>query len=89
LAQLRDLSGLMLLEVLQRNYGTARDHATQYFEKLRQEAGRTQEPGMKTKLEDLLQQRDAIISALAQGDPSSAAAVESLFARTHEATRSE
>src|ERR1051326_6116397 len=80
MVELRDLCGLMLLEVLRRNYGSASNYSTQYFEKVRQAASEAQDPARKNGLEDLLHSRDSITAALAQGDPASASEIQALFA---------
>jgi len=87
MAELRDLSGRMLVQVLLRNYGLAQDLASQYFNKLREAADQAHDPRAKNKLQDLLAMRDAITAALAQGDPTTSSEIQTLFTKTYEATR--
>ena len=89
MAELRDVCGLMLLEVLRRNYGSAQDYSTTYFEKLREAAENPENSSRKKDLEELLGNRDSVTSALAQGDPASATQIQALFARTYQITRNQ
>ncbi len=89
MAETRDLRGLMLLEVLRRNYGTAKDYSTSYFEKLRQASENPKNSSRRTGLEELLGNRDTITATLAQGDPASTAQIQAICARTYEVTRSQ
>src|SRR5688572_14640505 len=45
-AELRDLMGLVYLEMNQKNYGVARQHSTQFFTQARELAGSTSDPSM-------------------------------------------
>jgi hypothetical protein len=89
MAELRDVSSMMLLEVLQQNYGLAKDHAQDYFEKLRGVAEDPQNASRKKALEDLLAKRDSVTASLAQGDPASASLIQDLVAQTYELTRAQ
>ena len=86
MAELRDLCGTMLLEVLQHNYGLARDYSTQYFEKLRQGAEDVPDPRGQL-LRELLAKRDSVTTLLAQSDPASSSELQMLLSRTYEATK--
>ena len=87
LSELRDLSGLMLLETMRRNYGSATDYSTRYFDKVREITTAEGQQG-QTKVSELLSSRDSINAALAQVDnPASLTTVQMLFERTHELTR--
>jgi hypothetical protein len=88
MGELRDLCGLMLMEVLRQNYGIAKDYAARYFDSLGAAAGATDDAARKKGLEELLTRRDAVTALLAQGDPASAAEAQSLYARTSEVTGS-
>jgi hypothetical protein len=86
MAELRDLCGIMLLEVLQQNYGLAREHSTEYFERVRQATDDAQNP-LGPPLRDLLGRRDSITAFLAQSDPASSPEIQTLCRRTNEITR--
>src|SRR5688572_1333587 len=87
LAELRDLSGLMLLETQRRNYGSASEHASRYFDKVRQIAA-SETPQGKSKVGELLNDRESVTTALAQVDnPASISTIQMVFERTYELTR--
>jgi len=80
---LRELSGRMLLEASRQNYGTAREHSTAYFDKLRELADKSSESALKASLLDLLNSRDSITSGLAQVSKSINSDLQSLLERTY------
>src|SRR5688572_31822971 len=87
LSELRDLSGLMLLEAMRRNYGSSTDYSTRYFDKVREITTAEGQQG-QTKVSELLSSRDSVNAALAQVDnPASLTTIQMLFERTHESTR--
>ncbi len=57
-------------ETNQKNYGQASNSATKFFDSVRDELPRQADPKVKKTLQSMLQQRDAVIAALAKGDPS-------------------
>ncbi len=87
MAELRDLSGMMLLEALRQNYGLARDHSSAYFERLQELV--TDNPDLSTTadLRGLLGNRDSITAIIAQNDPATLTEIQELYLRTHEVTR--
>lgn len=87
LAELRDLSGMMLLEALRQNYGLARDHSSSYFERLQELV--TENPDLSTAadLRELLGRRDSITAIIAQNDPATLTEIQELYFRTHEITQ--
>ena len=86
MAELRDLCGMMLLEVQGQNYGLAREFSTQYFEKVREVAEDAPDP-LGQPLRELLTNRDSINALLAQTDPASSSQIQMLCRRTYEATK--
>jgi hypothetical protein len=68
-SELRDMAGMILLEVLRQNYGTGRDYAMRYFAKLGEISVNTQDVVLKSSLEALLSKRDSIIASVAKADP--------------------
>jgi hypothetical protein len=81
--ELRRLAGRMLLEATRLNYGTAREHSTAYFNKLRELADKPDYASMNTSLRELLNSRDAITGGLAQANPSIISELQSLLERTY------
>src|ERR1035441_690865 len=69
LAQLRDLAGVAYLEASQKNYGLAAGTSARFFERTREVAAQTPQPGGRTALQDLLSGQDKITALLAKGDP--------------------
>lgn len=57
-------------ETNQKNYGQASTSATKFFDSLRDDLPQQTDPKVKKVLQSMLQQRDAVIAALAKGDPS-------------------
>ena len=87
LSELRDLSGLMLLETMKRNYGSATGYSTRYFDKVREISSAEGQQG-QTKISELLTSRDSVNAALAEVDnPASVTTIQMLVERTHELTR--
>src|SRR5688572_24844773 len=87
LAEVRDLSGLMLLETLRRNYGSASEHASRYFDKIREIAA-SETPQGKSKVGELLNDRESVTTSLAQVDnPASISTIQMVFERTYELAR--
>ena len=86
MAELRDLCGMMLLEVQGQNYGLAREFSTQYFEKVREVAEDVPDPRGQS-LRELLTGRDSLNALLAQTDAASSSEIQMLCRRTYEATK--
>ena len=82
--EIRSLAGRILLESSQQNYGTAATHSTEYFNKVRDLAGKTENASLKTALSALLDTRDSISSGLAQGKPTITAELQALLQRTYD-----
>ena len=68
IAGLRDLMGLTYLEVNRKNYGLAQQHASRFFDRVREVRGQAPDPSLEAVLSEALAERDAIIAALARGD---------------------
>ena len=60
----------------QKNYGQASALSTKFFDSVRDELPRQSDPKVKTALQSILQQRDAVTSALAKGDPGALSLLE-------------
>jgi hypothetical protein len=69
LYQLQDQLLALTQEAGNKNYGDAATLSTRFFDDVRAEAARTNQPGVKSALESVLNQRDAVTTALAKGDP--------------------
>ncbi len=84
-AGLRDLMGLTYLEVNRKNYGLAQQHASRFFERVREVRGRTADPALEAVLNQAAAERDEIIAALARGDAAVQERVQKIYAGLLEA----
>jgi len=69
LCQLQDQLLTLVQVTGDKNYADASALSTKFFDEVRSEARRTTDPALKSSLESVLNQRDAVTVALAQGDP--------------------
>ena len=68
LSQLRDTATMMYLEVVQKNYGKAGEHAKEFFDQAQRIGSSTEDPALQNLLRDVLASRDLITGDLAKGD---------------------
>lgn len=61
-----------------RNYGNASSLSSSFFDEVRDHVSSATDPHVKSALQSILQQRDAVTSALAKGDPNSLALLKPL-----------
>lgn len=69
LYQLQDQLLALSMQTASKNYGDAATLSTKFFDDLRQTATRTPQTDVKSELESVLDQRDAVTAALARGEP--------------------
>jgi hypothetical protein len=69
LCRLQDQILTLVQEAESQNYGDAMTLSTKFFNGVRDELNRANQPALKSSLQSILAQRDAITSALAKGDP--------------------
>lgn len=69
LYHLQDQVLTLVQDTANKNYGDASSVSTTFFDNLATEIGRTSDPAVKSALQTMLNQRDAITAALAKGDP--------------------
>jgi hypothetical protein len=79
LAGVRDLMGLTYLEVNRKNYGLAQQHASRFFERVRELRGQPGDPAVDSVLNEALAARDEIIAALARGDAAVLERVQKIY----------
>ncbi len=84
--QLRDISSLLYLQAIQKDFGLAADTSTRFFDRVQAVAGRTSDTGDKALLEAILVQRDRITSELARGSPEAMSELHTLVVSTRAAT---
>jgi hypothetical protein len=87
LAQLRDTTTMMYLEVVQKNYGKASEYAAGVFDQAQQIASITDDPALRTLLREVLVTRDQITADLAKGDPSALSEIQRLLANLEQTTK--
>ncbi len=80
------LIGRVYLEANLKNYGTAGQYSTKFFNRVRAMADQARTPKQKAFLQTMLAKRDAVTSGLAKGDAGAVPVVRDLFRRTLEAT---
>jgi len=68
LSQLRDTATMMYLEVVQKNYGKAGEHAKDFFDQAQRIGSSTEDSALQNLLRDVLASRDQITGDLAKGD---------------------
>src|ERR1700757_4567033 len=67
--ELRDEASMALLEMSRQNYGLARDHINEYYNRLKDLTDMVQDPNLKKALQDLSATHDSIIANLATANP--------------------
>jgi hypothetical protein len=61
-----------------KNYGNAANLSSSFFDEVREHVAGAKDPQLKSALQSILQQRDAVTSALAKGDPNAIALLKPL-----------
>jgi uncharacterized protein YoxC len=87
MGELRDLAGLMLLELSRQNYGLARDYSTEYYNRIKDTINAVQDEGTKKSLEELASTRDSLSASLAAASPTSVTAAQPIVSKTFEVTK--
>ena len=79
LAQLRDTTTMMYLEVVQKNYGKAGEYSGEVFDQAQQIASSTEGPALPKLLREVVVTRDQITADLAKGDPAALSEIQRLL----------
>ena len=79
LSQLRDELLQAYLQVINKNFGQAREQSTKFFNDLRVFITSTKDEDLKNQLWPLMKQRDQIIASLTQGSPAAEKQVRDLL----------
>ena len=87
LAQLRDTTTMMYLEVLQKNYGKAGEHSGAVFDQAQQIASSTEDPALRNLLREVLVTRDQITADLAKGDPAALSEIQRLLSNLEQTAK--
>ena len=87
LAQLRDETTMMYLEVVQKNYGKAGEYSREVFDQAQQIASSTEDPALRNLLRETLATRDQITADLAKGDAAAFSEIQSLLSRLQQTAK--
>ncbi|MGA2204310.1 MAG: hypothetical protein ABSD89_12470 [Halobacteriota archaeon] len=87
LAQLRDTTTMMYLEVVQKNYGKAGEYSGEVFDQAQQIAGSTEDPVLRNLLREVLVTRDQITADLAKGDPAALSEIQRLLSNLEQTAK--
>ena len=87
LAQLRDTTTMMYLEVVQKNYGKAGEYSWAVFDQAQQIAGSTEDPALRNLLREVLVTRDQITADLAKGDPAALSEIQRLLSNLEQTAK--
>jgi hypothetical protein len=87
MGEVRDLAGLMLLELSRQNYGLARDYSAEYYNRIKDAVDAVQDEGTKRSLEELANTRDSLTTSLAAANPTSLTAAQPIVSKTFEVTK--
>ena len=87
LAEFRDLAGMMYLVTNQQNYGIARQHSTELFDRASELIREAPTSDLQAFLATVLQQRDEVTAGLTRGDGSIREPVERLYIQVAEQTK--
>ena len=83
---LRDSISLAYLEATRKNYGTAAEHASSFFNQVRDLSTQPDAESLRQALQSWLESRDALTAALARGDASAIDLLQELLLKTFRAT---
>lgn len=87
LARVRDLAARIYLETSRKNFGTASEHASRFFDEVRSLAQRTEDARLKSSLEELLARRDGITASLAAAEAPALQEAQTLLLLTQQDIR--
>jgi uncharacterized membrane-anchored protein YhcB (DUF1043 family) len=79
LSQIREELVQAHLQVLNKNFGQAQNHSTKFFNNVRTVVASTKDETLKNQLWPLMQRRDQITIALAQGSPAAEKQIRDLL----------
>jgi hypothetical protein len=87
LAQLRDKTTMMYLEVVQKNYGKAGEYSREVFDQAQQIASNTEDPALRNLLRETLTTRDQITADLAKGDAAALSEIQTLLSKLQQTAK--
>jgi hypothetical protein len=84
LVRLESDLGLLMISVQKGNFGDARDRSSKFFDAVRAAMTSTEDPKVKSRLEAILANRDAITSDLMALNSAVMASLQAIFLQLHE-----
>ena len=87
LAQLRDTTTMMYLEVVQKNYGKAGEYSGEVFDQAQRIASSTEDPALRNLLREVLVTREQITADLAKGDPAALSEIQRLLSNLEQTAK--
>jgi len=87
LSQLRDTATMMYLELVQKNYGKAGEHAKQFFDQAQRIGSSTEDPAVQDLLRDMLASRDQITGDLAKGDAAALSEIQPVLLKLEQTAK--
>jgi hypothetical protein len=87
LSQLRDITTMMYLEVVQKNYGKAGEYSREVFDQAQQIASSTEDAAVRNLLRDTLATRDQVTADLAKGDAAALSEIQPLLSKLEQTAR--
>ena len=82
----RELASHLYLELTRKNFGVAGQHATQFFNHIRQITNDAAYSALRGDLDTILTQRDLVTANIAKSDPAAEAQVREILERLHQMT---
>jgi hypothetical protein len=76
--------GLVMIETEENNYGSARDLAGKFFDRVREAESTVQDEIFREQLKSILDRRDEIISDLTSLSPNAADKLQGVYRNLHE-----
>jgi len=87
LSHLRDTATMMYLEVVQKNYGKAGEHAKEFFDQAQRIGSSTEDPTLQNLLRDILASWDQITGDLAKGDAAALSEIQPVLSRLEQTAK--
>ena len=82
-AEVRDLGAMLYLEVVRQNHAQAAGTATKFFDGVRELAEHATDAGEKSRLENILSQRDGVTANIALAAPTLPSQMQAILLELH------
>ena len=78
---------MMYLEVVQKNYGKAREYSREVFDQAQQIASSTEDSALRNLLRDTLATRDQLTADLAKGDAAALSEIQLVLSKLEQTAK--